>query len=139
MTKVTKKKKGPGGRKRKRYNMDMKFLVCQWKIKDRMRPCDIQKKLKEQYSVVVSPGTLAGWYSPMMVKKFLEIAPDRLKVTDVRHNPKQRPDILVDMELILARKYDAVARHGIPYVYSIVRLIAIHIFNRLVASNVYGL
>ena len=49
---------------------------------------------------MVSPGTLAGWYSPMMVKKFQEIAPDRLKVTDLRHNPKQRPDIFVDRELI---------------------------------------
>ena len=100
MTKVTKKKNGPGSQKRKRYTMDLKFLVCQWKIRDSMRPIDIINKLKEQYNVVVSPGTLAGWYSPMMVKKFQEIAPDRLKVTDLGHNPKQRPDILVDRELI---------------------------------------
>ena len=117
MAKVTKKKNGPGSKKRKRYKMDMKFTVCQWKVKDKMRPMDIKKKLKEQYNVVVSAGTLAGWYSPKMVKKFYETAPDRLKVRDLRHNPKQRPDILVDMEFILSRKCDAVARTGIPYIY----------------------
>ena len=42
------------------------------------------------------------------------------------------------MELILARKCDAVARHGIPCIYCILRLIALHIFNRLLVSNVYG-
>ena len=116
MAKVTKKKKGPGNNKRKRYTMDMKFTVCQWRVKDKMRPIDIKKKLKEKFDIVVSDGTLAGWYAPNMVKKFNNTARDRLMVRDLRHNPKQRPDILVDMELILSRKCDAVARTGIPYI-----------------------
>ena len=112
-------------------------MVCQWRVKDKMRPIDIKKKLKEKFDIVFSDGTLAGWYAPNMVKKFNNTARDRLMVRDLRHNPKQRPDILVDMELILSKKCDAVARTGIPYIYSIVRLLALHIFNKLLASNVY--
>ena len=52
----------------------------------------------------VAPGTLAGWYTEAMKKRFKNTAIDRLNVTDVRYNPKQRPDLLVDLENILARR-----------------------------------
>ena len=67
----------------------------------------------------VAPGTLAGWYTEAMKKRFKNTAIDRLNVTDVRYNPKQRPDLLVDLENILARRCNAVGRTGIPYIWKI--------------------
>ena len=72
-----------------------------------------------------------------MVRFFTNTAQDRLQVVDVRINPKQRPDILIDMEGMLARRCNAVGRTGIPYVCRIARLLALHIFHRLVQSNIY--
>ena len=83
-----------------------------------MSPKDIRAKLKADFDVVVTPSTLAGWYTDEMVKKFNNMATNRMMVTHVRHNPKQRPDILVDMEQIFARKCNAVARTGVPYIHT---------------------
>ena len=110
-----------------------------WKTRDNMSPKDIRAKLKADFDVVVTPSTLAIWYTDEMVKKFNNMATDRIMVPDVRHNPKQRPDILVDMEQILSRKCDAVARTGVPYIHSVIRLLALHIYHKLLASNLYDL
>ena len=59
-------------------------------------------------------------------------------VQDVRYNHKQRPDVLVDMEQILSRKCDAVAGNGVPYSQGVTRLLAIHIFHKLVACKMYN-
>ena len=85
----------------------------------------------------VPDGTLAGFYADNMLKYFSKTAVDRLKVKDVRLNPKQRPDILIDMEGMLARRCNAVGRTGIPYVCRIAHLLALHIFHKLVQSNIY--
>ena len=85
----------------------------------------------------VAPGTLAGWYNDTMKKRFNNTAIDRINVTDVRYNPKQRPDLLVDLENILARRCNAVGRTGIPYIWKIAQMLAIHIFNQLVRTQIY--
>ena len=59
-------------------------------------------------------------------------------VHDVRYYPRQRPDVLVDMEHILQRKCKAVAITGVPYSQEVVRLLAIHIYHKLVAYNIYN-
>ena len=114
----------------------MKFMAIGWKTRDNMSPKEIRAKLKADFDVVVTPSTLASWYTDENVKKF-NMATDRIMVPDVRHNPKQRPDILVDMEQILSRKCDEVARTGVPYIHSVIRLLALHIFHKLLASNLY--
>ena len=116
----------------------MKFLAIGWKTKNYMSPKEIRAKLKAEFNVDVPPGTLAGWYTDENVQKFNKLATDRIMVPDVRHNPKQRPDVLVDMEQILARKCDAVAGNGVPYSQGVIRLLAIHIFHKLVACNIYN-
>ena len=102
-----------------------------------MRLIDIQKKFKETFNIDAAEGTLAGFYASNMENFFTKTAIDRLKVVDVRINPKQRPDIVIDMEGILARRCNAVGRTGIPYVARIARLLALHIFHQLVQTNVY--
>ena len=117
----------------------MKFMAIELKARDTMSPKEIRAKLKADFDVVVTPSTLAGWYTDEMVRKFNNMAPDRVMVTDSCHNPKQRPDILVDMEQILSRKCDAVARTGVPYIHSVIRVLALHIYHKLLASNLYDL
>ena len=133
----TTRKSGSDPKKRKRYTMEMKYQVYTWKKFKNMRLIDIRKKFKETFNMDVAEGTLAGFYAANMVKFFSKTAIDRLKVVDVRINPKQRPDILIDMEGMLARRCNAVGRTGIPYVCRIARLLALHIFHKLVASNIY--
>ena len=125
------KKNGAVSNKRKRYTLDMKYQVYTWKKFKNMRLQDIKRKFKEIFHMDVPDGTLAGFYADML-KYFSKTAIDRLKVKDVRLNPKQRPDILIDMEGMLARRCNAVGRTGIPYVCRIARLLALHIFHQLV-------
>ena len=66
------------------------------------------------------------------------MATDRVMIQDVCYKPKQRPDVLVDMEQILSRKCDAVAENGVPYSQGVIRLLAIHIFHKLVACKLYN-
>ena len=66
------------------------------------------------------------------------MATDRVMIQDVCYKPKQRPDVLLDMEQILSRKCDAVAGNGVPYSQGVICLIAIHIFHKLVACNLYN-
>ena len=138
MARTKKKKKGSVRQKCQKFPLHIKFLAIGWKTKDDMSPKDIRAKLKKDFDLVVTPSTLAGWYTDEMVKKF-NMATDRIMVPDVRHNPKQRPDILVDMEQILSRKCDAVARTGVPYIHSVIRVLALHIYHKLLASNLYDL
>ena len=41
------------------------------------------------------------------------------------------------METILSRKCDAAAGNGVPYIHSVIRLLGLHIFHKLVACNLY--
>ena len=66
------------------------------------------------------------------------IASDRINVQDKRYNPTQRPDVIVDMEKILARKVIAIKLTGLPYTREIVQILAIHIFQKLVSYNLYN-
>ena len=103
-----------------------------------MKLKDIVPKFKEKYKINAPPGTLAGFYNTEMKEKFSKMAVDRVHVTDTRINPKQRPDVLVDLEMILARRCNAVGRTGIPYIWKIAQMLAIHIFNKLVATKIYN-
>ena len=119
---------GPGN-KRKRYTTTQKYEVYKWKVINNMSLKNIQKKFKQVYKIHAARGTLAGFYNAKMQRRFRETAMDRINVTDVRFNPKQRPDVLVDLENILARRCNAVGRTGIPYIWKIAQMLAIHIFN----------
>ena len=66
------------------------------------------------------------------------MASDRINVKDKRINPKQRPDVVVDMEKILARKVIVVKLTGLPYTREIVQILAIHIFHKLLGYNLYN-
>ena len=116
----------------------MKAKAIAWKTKDGMRPKDIKKRLKVENNIDVSMSTISTWWNEENMKKLGNLAPDRINVQDVRYNPKQRPDILVDMVLILARKVRAVALTGVPYSRDVVRLLAIHIYHKLVTFNIYN-
>ena len=100
---------------------------------------DIKRNVKEKYGQDVPDGTLCGFYKGNLEKYFHKTAEDRLKVKDFRINPKQRPDIVLDMEGILARRCIAVARTGLPYVSRIARLLGLHIYHQLLQTGVYDI
>ena len=97
----------------------------------------ISTKIKAEYKLDIPPSTLSTWWNAANKINSSNVAPDRIN-PDVRYNARQRPDILVDMEHILQRKCKAVAITGVPYSQEVVRLLAIHIYHKLVAYNIYN-
>ena len=124
--------------RRKTYSQALKQKVRLWKIHKNMKPTDIQKKLQVEDNLTVTLSTLAGWWSPKVMQQIETIASDRLNVPDVRHNPKQRPDVLVGMEHILAQKISAIKLHGLPYSRDILQVLAIHVFEKLLSYGLYN-
>ena len=121
MPKIKPKKKAPceKGRPtkstRQQYPLEIKYKAGAWRTEDNMRLRDISRKLKAEYKLDIPPSTLSTWWNAENMNKFSNVAPDRINVQDVRYNPRQRPDVLVDMELILQRKFKAVAITVVPY------------------------
>ena len=72
---------------------------------------EISTKIKAEYKLDIPPSTLSTWWNAANKIKFSNLAPDCIN-QDVWYNPRQRPDILVDMEHILQRKCKAVAITG---------------------------
>ena len=103
-----------------------------------MRLKDIKKKLLEEDRLDIAMSTLSTWWSPSTMEKVENIAPDRINVNDVRYNPKQTPDVIVDMERILARKVIAIRVNGLPFSREILQILAIHIFHKLIGYNLYN-
>ena len=142
MPKKKSKPKPKPGRKpkqtRQTYSMQFKAKVRYWRLHDKMKTTDIQKKLLEEENISLSLSTLSTWWSPSTMEKVENIAPDRINVPDVRYNPKQRPDVIVDMEKILARKVISIRVNGLPFSREILQILAIHIFHKLIGYNLYN-
>ena len=118
--------------------MHLKAKVRAWKQHDGMRTKDIKEKLLEEDKLDIAMSTLSTWQCPSTMEKVVNIAPDRIYVNDVRYNPKQRPDVIVDMENILARKVMSITVNGLPYSREILQILAIHIFHKLIGYNLYN-
>ena len=103
-----------------------------------MKTSDIRKRLKDLHQMDVACSTLSTWWNPQNLEKVGNMASDRINVKDRRINPKQRPDVVVDMEKILARKVIAIKLIGLPYTREIVQIFAIHIFHKLLSYNFYN-
>ena len=123
--------------KRNHYTTIQKHEVFTWHSLHNMSLKNIKRKFNEVFKMDVASGTLAGWYNDAMKKRFKDTAIDRLNVTDVRYYLKQRPDIVVDLENILARRCNAVERTGITYNWKIAQMLGIHIFHQLVKTQLY--
>ena len=50
--------------------MNMKYTVYEWRMKDKMKLIEIQKKFKEEFNMDAAEGTLAGFYAPNIIQKF---------------------------------------------------------------------
>ena len=133
--KKTKKKSGQVTSHRRRYSLEMKYQVYCWKQHHNFSLKEIKSKVKEKFGEDVPDGTLCGFYNANLHDYFNKTAEDRLKVKDFRINPIQRPDIVLDMESMLARRCVAVARTGLPYVSRIARLLGLHIYISSIIAN----
>ena len=65
------RKNGPGGKKRKRYTMNMKNTVYEWRKKDNMKLIDIEKKFKEQFNIHAAEGLFGATASGHMFKPLI--------------------------------------------------------------------
>ena len=99
----------------KGYSMKMKTLARAWKFVDKLTNSQIKKKFKELYNIDIPDSTLSTWWCPKNMEIVANMAEDRLNVDDKRLNPRQRPDVIVDMKKILLRKVICVKLKGIPY------------------------
>ena len=79
----------------------------------------------DNHKINVPLSTLSTWWSPNTLVKVDSMPKDRLNVQDTRYNPTQRPDVLVDIEIILLRKFIAIKLTGMPYTRAIVQVLAI--------------
>ena len=123
---------------RKGYTMAMKTFARSLKTHDKLTNSQIKIKLKERYGIDVPPSTLATWWNPRNLAIAANIPEERRNSNDKRHNPAQRPDVLVDMEKILQRKVISVKLKGIPYTREMIQILAIHIFQKLISYNLYN-
>ena len=110
--------------KRQTYAQALKQKARYWRFQENMKPTDIPKGLLQEDNIKVSLPTLSDWWSPKVMQQVQTLAVDRLNVPDVRVNRTQRPDVMVDMEKILARKILAIRIHGLPYSRDILQVIA---------------
>ena len=123
--------------KRRKYTLEFKEKVRAWKLIDNMKNKDISKRVEAELGYLVTMPTLCTWWAPKTVANIQQLAPDRTNVNDTRYNHTQRPDVFVDMEQILARKVRAILLTGVPYSRTVVQILAIHIFHKLIAYNLY--
>ena len=124
--------------RRKQYSVAFKKKVVAWKDIDKLTVAEIMKRVKHETGFDIAKSTLSTWWCPKNIEKLELATPETASNTyDTRINKKQRPDVLVDMEMILARKVRAITENGIPYTREVVRLLATHIFNKLLSYNLY--
>ena len=117
--------------------MQLKAKVRYWKLNEGMSLKDIKKRLWEEDKIKIADSTLSTWWSDKTMEKIRNIAPERLNENDVRYNPKQRPDLIVDMEDILARKVRSIRESGLPFNREILQILAIPISLKIIAYNLY--
>ena len=142
MAKKQAQKKPKDGRnepqRRKQYSVAFKKKVVAWKIHDKLTLTEVWKKVKHELGYEISKSTLSTWWSPKYLEKLELATPETSSNTyDTRINRKQRPDVLVDMEMILARKVRAITLNGIPYTREVLQILATHIYNKLLSYNLY--
>ena len=135
-TKTT-KSNGQPIKQRRHYGMDLKREVWRWHNKDNLTLKQIKANIKKEYNMTIPDGTLCGFYNNRFNEFFSKTAEDRAKVKDTRLNPQQRPDIVLTVEEILARRCMVVARTGLPYLSRIARLLGLHIYHQLLLTGIF--
>ena len=133
------KKSGQVNTHRSHYAMELKRQVWWWRNKDNLTLKQLKAKIKEKYKDTIPDGTLCGFYNAKFDEYFNKTAEDRAKVKDTRLNPIQRPDIVLEVENILARRCMVVARTGLPYVARIARLLGLHIYHQLLLTVIFDI
>ena len=130
-------KKGRKGRpKRTGYQIRIKTFARELR-KNKVSNPEIKKKIKEIYNMDVPDSTLSTWFNAKNMAIAANMPEDRLNVADKRFNPSQRPDVMVDMEVILARKIRNVKMRGIPYTREMIQMYALNIFQKLISYHLY--
>merc|ERR1712120_72364 len=122
--------------RRKGYQIRVKTFARQLR-KDKLSNPEIKKKIKDIYNIDVPDSTLSTWFNAKNMAIAANMPEDRLNVSDKRFNPSQRPDVMVDMETILARKIRNVKVRGIPYTREMIQMYALNIFQKLISYNLY--
>ena len=136
--KTKKEKKGRKVKARRTgYPMRVKTFARQLRTHDKLTNSQIKKKLKDSYHIDVPDSTLSTWFNARNMAIVANMPEDRLNVSDKRFNPSQRPDVMVDMEVILARKVRNVKIRGIPYTREMIQMYALNIFQKLISYNLY--
>ena len=103
--------------RRRRYKLEMKHKVFYWRKHENLSLRQIQVKFQETFGMTVQYGTLVGFWAG---------------------SKKQRPDIVVDLETLLAKNCEQkYVMTGSPYDYRSVRLISLRIFEQLMKTAIY--
>merc|ERR1711895_184726 len=118
--------------------MKVKTYARKMKTIDNLNNGKSGKKLHNKFNVTGPASTLATWYNKGNQSKVPNLPEDRLNVNDKRLNPKQRPDILVDTEVILVKKVFAVKLRGLGYPRELIQMYAMNIFQKLISYNIYN-
>ena len=124
-------------RRRTKYPLKMKTFARQLKMIDKLSLKEIKQKIKERFYVDVPCSTISTWYNTHNLEVAANLPQDRLHGSEYRVNPKQRPDVVVDMEQILIRKVHSMKEKGLPYTRDMIQILAIHIFQKLISFNLY--
>ena len=104
--------------RQRRYTLEMKYKVFYWRKHENLSLKQIKVKFQEIFGVTVPDGSLCAFCTGS--------------------NLHQRPDIVVDLEKLLARRcVEMYVRTGSPYDSRMVRLISLRIYEQLMKTGIY--
>ena len=104
-------------RRRRCYTLEMKYKVLYWRKHENLCLKKIKVKFQETFGMTVPDGTLCAFWAG---------------------SNRQRPDIIVDLETLLAKNCEQkYVMTGSPYDSRMVRLISLRIYDQLMKTGIY--
>jgi len=102
-------------------------------------PCEIKKRFKDRYGVVVKPSTMSTWYNDQNMETHEQRVSTNTSMDSVEThvNPGQRPPIMLDMEFALLGMIKKANNIGTTTPRKSLQNMGKAIFDKLRASNIY--
>ena len=103
------------------------------------KPCEIIKRFKDRYGVVVKASTMSTWYNDKNMETHEQRVSRNTSMASVEThvNPGQRPTIMLDMEFALLGMIKKANNIGTTTPRKSLQNMGKAIFDKLRASNIY--
>ena len=138
-TGIQKKVKVVKGKIREAWTMEHKMFVCKLR-KEKKAQKEIKVLFEKEYGVKPPKhSTLSTWYNEVNMKKIEKWASKNTTLASVEthDNPKQRPTIMLDMEVALLHMIRKSMNNGTSVTQTFLKTMSKSIFNKLRDLDIY--